>query len=468
VLTYLDGRSLARAECACRGLLAAAEDSPAWIHALTGDCSVTCVDDGEDRGGAEPSSELGSAAAAGGRGRIYQHDAETARNARGAYKARMRTRVLGTRVNAEYAAAWSSFNRQQLPRVAVWGTVHVLHALLGVAAPPVLFLTGLVLLVMRLDGAPPGFADWTWQGLLGVLACAPGALLVDGALAALVAVVRRASRECTRRDVCRYAGCDGPWRPWFYDQGSGGDGDSCVKFSARNAYYATYLGALTALPLLIGTKLEGGLSAWPWAALCFPIFIAIPMTCGLALIGAVGMDDDEVSGPLIPMRIASLLLACILMLCVLPTVACVVAKLDGGDFAWLIAFIPIWVFDLLVLAFQTTTLIRWVLSGEAPRGCRGVAAVLAIVAAVDAVDAALMGSPLLIVLKLEGLYAGPWTLACMPLLVTTAAATLGALASGAVFAVSVNKSMARVCPPQRLAPAAARTLPWRTAGAVQV
>ncbi len=82
-------------------------------------------------------------------------------------------------------------------------------------------------------------------------------------------------------------------------------------------------------------------------------------------------------------------------------------------------------------------------------------------------DAAVLGSPLLVVLKLEGVYLGSWTLAFLPMLVTTAVAAVAGLAGAALFTVSSNPSCAEVVPSERQA-VAAQAVPWRAANEVGV
>ena len=476
VLSFLDGRSLARAEGACAAVRDASRASITWVHVLRADLGLRIVAmDAADAALYGSGSMLNesmhlSAIAAGGNTYVRCTATEAARSARGAYVYRLRERARAAAVNARHAAAWADHRRGRGPRIGLWRAFHVLHALLGIAAPPVVFLGGIVLLVRRLDGidgggdGDGGAAPWPWRSVLAAFSCAPGALLADGFIAALIACVRPAS-ACTRADVCRYAGCDGPWRAWHYDVGDGGDGDSCRKFVFR-LFYVAYLAALVALPLLIGAKLDGALP-WSWAAVCFPLWVALPLTCCLPMAGVPGMDNDEDDGPVLAIYFMSLMSGVVLIAIVLTTAACIAAKLDGGEYAWHLAFVPIWVFDAIVLCAQLAMMrVMW---RRLPPGGRLRSGALLLAAAVglSAMDAAVLGSPLLVVLKLEGVYLGSWTLAFLPMLVTTAVAAVAGLAGAALFTVSSNPSCAEVVPSERQA-VAAQAVPWRAANEVGV
>ncbi len=102
--------------------------------------------------------------------------------------------------------------------------------------------------------------------------------------------------------------------------GDGGDGDSCRKFVFRNLFYVAYLAALVALPLLIGAKLDGALP-WSWAAVCFPLWVALPLTCCLPMAGVPGMDNDEGDGPVLAIYFMSLMSGVVLIAIVLTTAA---------------------------------------------------------------------------------------------------------------------------------------------------
>jgi hypothetical protein len=490
VLSFLDGRSLARAECASRVLRDAARDSSAWLSALRGEGGAAIIEtlaiatyptlhgatrvlDAPPRNGHIGAQRLWSPAV-------------DARCARSAYLARMRDRAAAAAVASEYASAWTSHARLRPARTATLTALRWAHTTLGVTFPPIVFMAGLILLVLRLDGIP-NFSEWSWMSQLKLVACGPGLLLADGVLAALVLCVRLVFSACPACDVFTYARCDGPW-PLLLLGGTangGGPGGPTreeegehrdlvgLRCSARGVFLVTYVLLLTAFPLLIGAKLDGALPEWSWTAVLFPLWCLLPMTCYLARVVTAALEDVGL-GPN-ERKFAQLALQCG-SACALLTAACVAANLDryGAVFSWAVAFTPIWVFDAATVGVQLLFIAR-VNDGAAMMGVHEagrqrrtrICYRAALVLGVAALDALLMGSPLLIVTKLEGLHEEYWLLVCLPMLVAASAACLVCIAVSPL-SLDAFETAAEFVPPRAPTAAAAFALPWRLANQVAV
>ena len=369
-------------------------------------------------------------------------------------------------------SAWTTHARLRPARTATLTALRWAHLLLGISGPPVFFVAGLIFLVLRLDG-DPNFTGWSWLSQLEVVAFGPGLLLADGALVALVVCVRQLFAACPACDVFRYARCDGSWLLLLHSVNGGGGAGAPARgrrcSPARGVFLVIYFALLTAFPLLIGAKLDGALREWSSIELLFPLWVLLPMTCYLAQMvdAAVGVALGRDARTL-----AQLALQCG-SACALLTAACVAANLDGAAFSWTVAFIPIWVFDAVTVAAQLLMLFTRVNDRAAPaagrqrRGhicCRAVCVLLPVVVAFDIL---LMGSPLLIVTKLEGLHAGSWLLVCLPMLIAAAAACLVCVV-GLSWSLHAYENKAEFVPPRAPTAAAAVALPWRLANQVAV
>ncbi len=463
VLSFLDGRSLARAECVSRALRDAARDSSApWLSVLRGEAGVSLIEAVRALG----QTDLGERLCNGHTGsglRVWDTAGHAARggSARSAYMSRMRSRRTQYVTIAAYAAVRATHARLHPVRIATQTVLRWTHLTLGVSCPPVLFVVGLIFLPLRLDG-DPNFTDWTWTAQLAALAYSPGLFLADGALTMLVACVRYVSRACPRCDVFLYARCDGPWRVLLYGARGGGEGGGgrWPLLAARGAFLGAYFSLLTVLPLLIGAKLDRALHAWSWAAVISPLWVALPMTCCLPHVaGAVGTGPNRIRAQL------ALLVACAFVLLL---AACVTAKLDGVAIPWTVALLPVWVFALVLIVLQLA-LAAVFASRQHGRVCRRAASALALAFVFASGDAVLVGTPLLMLLKLEGLNAGSWVFACLPMLAAASVAGIGcvAAASGS-FEWPGDSIAAEAAPPPAPTAAAAVALPWRLANRVAV
>ena len=491
VLSFLDGRSLARAECASRVLRDAARDSSAWLIALRGEAGAAIIETvtiSIDPTLPAASGALGAPPRRNGHigaQRLWS-PAVDARCARSAYLARMRDRAAAAAVAAEYASAWTSHARLRPARTATLTALRWAHTTLGVTFPPIVFMAGLILLVLRLDGIP-NFSEWSWMSQLELVAYGPGLLLADGVLAALVLCVRLVFSACPACDVFTYARCDGPWRLLLLGgtANGGGPGGATreeegghqvpvgLRCSARGVFLVTYVLLLMAFPLLIGAKLDGALPEWSWTAVLFPLWCLLPMTCYLARVVTAALEDVGL-GPN-ERKFAQLALQCG-SACALLTAACVAANLDrhGAVFSWTVAFTPIWVFDAATVGVQLLFIAR-VNDGAAMMGVHEagrqrrarICYRAALVLGVAALDALLMGSPLLIVTKLEGLHEESWLLVCLPMLVAASAACLVCIAVSPL-SLDAFETTAEFVPPRAPTAAAAVALPWRLANQVAV
>lgn len=471
VMNFLDGRSLARAECVSRALRDAARDSSAWLSVLRGEAGVSIIATATvgrlvPNGAPEHPRN-------GHRGdlRLWNVVGDTLRcAARSAYMSRMRERAAGATVITEYAAAWSNDVRLRPARATLLTVLRWTHLVLGISGPFLVFNTGLLFLVVRLDG-DAYFAEWSWQSQLALLAYGPGLLLADGALAALISVMRHICKACPRFDVFRYARCDGPWRVMLHGaSGSGGGGGGTAAddgtrwarliFAARAVFLFTYLTLLTAFLMLLGAKLDGAL-AWSWTAVFSPLWLALPMTCCLVHVGATALArDDGVARAWMKLAVQ------IASVGVLFSAVSVAAKLDGAVVSWTVAFLPIWIFDFVLVGGQLTLIALF--AGQQQQGrARRAAAALAWASGVVAVDAALMGTPLLVVLKLEGLSEGSWLFACLPMLVSEFAAGIACVV-GFSWMLESPDNEAEFAPPCAPTAAAVAVMPWTLANNVAV